>query len=803
LKGALSHLRIIDLTHYIAGPYCTKLMAGFGAEVIKVERLQTGDKMRSMGPFYKNEAGLERSIPFLWLNTGKKSITLDLKSDRGKEILKSLVKGADVLVENFSPRVMAELGLNYESLHEINPRLVMTSISNFGQTGPYRNYKAEEIQAYAMSGLMYETGDPEKAPLASGPALSQYTAAMIAYVGTLIALYYRSKTGLGQHVDVSVQEAALVNIEMSLVECLQMGRVRKRQNDRHGMVPWELYECADGEVAVISGPLRHWRRAAEIFNDPRLFDRKYDHCLSRRTFRDEFEALLRPSIKKFKKKELFLAGQERKLGFAYLANLDDALQSPQHRHRRLFVEIDHPVVGRHKYTAWPFILSENPWTSTRAPLIGEHNTQIFSGLSGRSKAQIKEHENMSSNLMDTMPFVGLRVLDFSHEWAAPISSRILGDFGAEVIKVEYARRMCVVRGARLEDHMYDHHPRWHQINRNKLSVTLDLNLKDDLEVFKELVKSSDIMVSNSRPVVLEKFGLTYPELKQIQPDIIMASMFGFGATGPYSTFAGFGGTIEPLSGLQCLTAYEKNGKCYRVREMDVCNGLMGACAVMTALIHRQRTGKGQWINLSQFETATHTLMGEHLLEYVMNGTQTLPLGNRHHYYAPQGCYKCQGEDKWVTITVRTDNEWSILCEIIGYPEGNSDTRFVSREDRMRNHDEVDRLIEAWTINQNHYEVMHVLQKAGIPAGAVLNGTELCKDQHLCARNYYMTAEDNPDGGKFPGMPMRLSASPGRLFRRGSDLGQHNQYVLCEIRGHSQEQVRPLREEEIGTGYEPE
>ncbi|MGD9347776.1 MAG: CoA transferase, partial [Candidatus Aminicenantes bacterium] len=248
---ALSHLKILDLTHYIAGPYCTKLMAGFGAEVIKVERPPSGDKMRAMGPFFKGEKGLEKSIPFLWLNTGKKSVTLNLKTGRGVDIFKRLVREADAVIENFSPRVMPGLGLGFESIRTINPDIVMTSISNFGQTGPYRDFRAEEIVMYAMSGLMSLTGAEERPPLVSGPVITQYTAGQNAYVATLMALYQRNgikkgrddrkQNGEGQHIDVSIQECTMDLRELSIIEHLNLGVVPKRNSDRHALCPWQSY----------------------------------------------------------------------------------------------------------------------------------------------------------------------------------------------------------------------------------------------------------------------------------------------------------------------------------------------------------------------------------------------------------------------------------------------------------------------------------------------------------------------------------------------------------------------------------
>lgn len=392
MDSSLSHVRVIDVTHCIAGPYCTKLMAGFGAEVIKVERPRTGDRMRSMGPFFRNAEGEETSIPFLWLNTGKKSISLNLKTSRGVQLFKCLVESAAVVIENFSPRVMPSLDLDYGILREINANLIMTSISNFGQTGPNRDYAADEIELYAMSGLMHETGDRDGAPLSSGPAVAQYSAGVSAYIGTLLALFHRTIMGQGQHVDVSIQEAAANNVEVSLIEHLRLGKVRRRNSDHHQIVPWELYDCADGRAAVIGGPIRHWLKGAELFEEPRILADKYAHVIDRIEHRDELEGILRPRVRNWPKKELFRAGQEKKLAFGYLAGLDDVLESPQHDHRGFFQEIDHPKVGGHKVCGAPFKMSETPWRNARAPLLGEHNETVYQGdlnLSPQEMAQLR------------------------------------------------------------------------------------------------------------------------------------------------------------------------------------------------------------------------------------------------------------------------------------------------------------------------------------------------------------------------------------------------------------------------------
>lgn len=399
-----------------------------------------------------------------------------------------------------------------------------------------------------------------------------------------------------------------------------------------------------------------------------------------------------------------------------------------------------------------------------------------------------------------LPLSGIRVVDLTHDWAGPHATRILADFGAEVIKVENSRRMDSMRGAFKENEAYNRHPRWFEINRNKLSVTLDLRNPEDVQAFKDLVAISDIVVESSRAGVMEGFGLGYDALRIIRPDVIMVSMSGFGHTGPESTYGGYGGALEPISGIQSLTGYDKCEKPVRIREVDVTNGLMGACALMTALVYRDRTGRGQYIDLSQVEAATVAVAGEHLLEYAINGSQTLPTGNRSARFAPQGCYRCAGADQWVTLAVRTEAEWRRLCERIGRPDLATDVRFATPEARARNHDELDDLIERWTCARTHIQAMRELQEASLCAGAVLNAAEVAADPHLQDRGYFQCLGGDP-GQRYPGFPFRLSAEKPRVSRRGPCLGEHNGYVLCNLLGRPPERAQPPAPDEIGTAYD--
>ena len=399
------------------------------------------------------------------------------------------------------------------------------------------------------------------------------------------------------------------------------------------------------------------------------------------------------------------------------------------------------------------------------------------------------------------PLAGVRVLDLGHDWACPHAARVLADFGADVIKIEYPRRLDGMRGGARESRMYDRRPRFHQLHRNKRSLTLDLGKPSGLQAFKDLVRVSDVVIENSRSGVLHRLGAGYDVLKELKPDLILVSMTAFGSGGPYASYAGYGGTLEALSGIQSLTAYDGDAAPNRVREMDVTNGILGACAVLTALVDRRQTGLGQRIDLSQLESATSGLIGERIMEQAKNGRVAPPAGNRHPEWVPHGCYRCDGPDRWVAIAVRSEGEWARLCEAMGRAEWARDPRFKDAAARRLNQDELDRRIEEWTLGRSDLQAMRLLQDAGVAAGAVLDAAQLASDPHLRARGYFQEAADG--SGLFPGVPIRLSGGGGGVAWRGPDLGRDNAPILCDLLGRLPDDVEPLDEGSIGTAFEIE
>lgn len=387
---ALSDFKVLDLTWHVAGPYCTKLLADYGADVIKIERPGDGDPTRRMGPFLNDEPHPEKSGFFLYLNTNKKSITLNLQSDAGKQIFKELVKDADVVVENFSPRVMPSLGLDYETLEKINPKLVMTSISNFGQTGPYRDFKAQEIVTIAMTGMMHAMGEPAREPLKYPGYQAQYNAALNAASGTLGALFGARRMGIGQQVDVCILEGLIYVSQPSLRWPKLTGEIPGRVGTSSVRFFRGTFPCKDGYVMPFCTIPREWPRLCETVERPDLLENPgYRTAGDRLAHRDEFEAIFLDWVLDRTKHEAFLAGAEKGVCIGPVYTAADLVNDPHFRSREFFVDIDHPATGTVTYPGAPFKMSETPWQVRHpAPLLGQHNEEIYAQRLGYSKEDL-------------------------------------------------------------------------------------------------------------------------------------------------------------------------------------------------------------------------------------------------------------------------------------------------------------------------------------------------------------------------------------------------------------------------------
>ncbi|MDB5987568.1 MAG: CoA transferase [Nevskia sp.] len=766
--NSIANLRVLELSGSVAGAYCTKLFAGLGAQVDRLP--QPGATDFPLTP-----------EDHLWFNAGKRDLAIAAGDPDTRQILERLIAASDIVVDDWGLGALAGFGLDPATLQARWPQLVYCQITPFGAHGPYRDFQADDITLYAMAGLMHSTGDGARAPLNAQPKVARVTAGLNAYVGCMIALLRTARDGIGESIDLSVQESAIENYETAMADCLHLGKIARRNNDNHGLVPWRTYPTADGTLALIGGPVRNWLKAAQWVGEPRLLSPEFAHMRERIAKRAEFEALLKPWLLTQNKRELFERGQQAGLAWGYIATLPEALDDVQLQSRKFFVEakLADGRVGR--MPGAPFRGAAVSWTDSAASRAAVPAADAVADSATRKR--VINAKPIAATAKRLAPLAGIKVVDFTHDWAGPHATRVLADYGADIFKVEYPKRLDSSRGGYKK--LINEHPRFWNLHRGKQAAALDLKDSAQLEACRELIRGADILIENSRPGVMARKGLSYEQVRELRPDIIMLSMSGFGAEGPRRNYAGYGANLEALSGIQSLTAYDDQSPRYRVREMDVLNSILGAGALLSALWHRQLTGEGQLIDFSELEGCAWYI-GEHFLRASLQG-QPPVLGNRHAQFAPQGCYPCAGEDRWLAVTIRNDAEWSQLATLIGATQlANADLAT-----RRAQHEVIDALITAWTRQQDASATMHLLQAQGIAAGMVFSSADLAADPHLAARQWFL---ETPDG-RFPGLPFRLPAGESAWRGRGPSLGQHNAELFAADR------LPDLGPDSIGTAYE--
>lgn len=408
--------------------------------------------------------------------------------------------------------------------------------------------------------------------------------------------------------------------------------------------------------------------------------------------------------------------------------------------------------------------------------------------------------------MARRPLEGVRIVDMTVVWAGPFGSALLADMGAEVIKVDLIGRLDVnSRGQNFHPDSLRAHGgnpsedaklwnlslNFNTVGRGKKSVTIDLTRPRGREVFYRLVAKSDAFIENNTPDVIEKLGLSYNTLVEHNPQLIMVSLPGFGAKGPYQNYRAYGANMEALVGHTLLRLYPDTDATQStgVFLADASAGAGAAFALLTALYARRRTGRGQFVDMSQAESFIH-LLSQAVMDYSMNGRNQGTLGNRHPSRAPQGVYPCQGEDSWVTLSCGSDEEFAGLCKVMDMPELAEDERFRTSTARYANQDALDALIGTWTQGRTHYEAFHALQAAGVPAAPVLSIGGVFEDPHMWARNNWQQVTQAEAGTYWQMRPPMHHMTNAELDVRPAPLlGEHNEYVYREICGYTEEEYQ--------------
>lgn len=778
--SALSGFRIVELAETVAGEYCGKLLADFGAEVIKVERPVHGSPTRSMAPIVGEHNGFERSALFAYLNTNKRSVRLDVDSAGDSEMLHKLIATAQAVIDD---HVSSQL----ERRH---PAVVFCSITPYGQDAPPEFQNAKSINVFHSSGWGYHTPshpDPARPPL-KGPGrfLADYEAGLDAALCVASSLFRHLHTGQGEFIDVS-QQAVLVSRADSILGRFIAGEVTP-QNNRHDydqQGPAAFFACGDGYVYLYMSSRNHWTGVKKLMGNPGWLDEFDDDWLEFSVTQDKvtrFQEGFAAWVRGLHKDSTADEAQRLGVPLVPVKTAADLKDSPQYRHRGFFQNLTQPVLGTAAYPGVPYLLSASPARITSAaPALGEHTTEILDGIDApRAMPTVKSPQRKPPKASRGGPLEGVRVVELTKVWAGPYAGKLLAFLGAEVIKVETADNPEEMRAYGGTD--INHAPYFLSINPEICSVDLDLKSSADLDRLLGLIGNSDIVVNNLRPRAMERLGLGYQQLKAIKPDIISVSIKMWGNDGPLGHQTGYAPCFAALAGLASLVGYPGGPPLgTSIRYGDSTVGAAAAFAAVAALLHRELSGEGQFVDVSAVETLS-SMIGDCLLEQALTGRQLEPEGNRHPDMSPHNCYPCTSGN-WISIAVADDTQWRLLCDVLGATTLANDARYATLPDRLVHTDELDRDLAEFTKSHEAEELARRLRCAGVPASKSATSLDVISDRLLWDREVYRFVSDHREGQRpIVGPPWRMSHASAEIARGAPDLGEHNDYVLHEILG---------------------
>ena len=862
--GPLAGVRVLEIGDE-HGDYAGLLCAGLGATVIKVEPPE-GSPSRRIGPFYPVDAsgaaggGLlegearDRSLYFWGYNRGKQSVVLDLDSAEGRARFDQLLSGADVLIDATPVGSALVDPAKY-------PALIHARLTPFGEDGPWAGFATSDLVSLALGGVVMNCGyDPDPTgqydlpPIAPQAWHSFHIAGEQLVIGIVSALLYRLRSGLGQKVSVAIHEAVAKNTEIDLMSWVMLRQPVYRQTCRHALATvtnpsisytkdgrWNLsmhvgsrdsrllrpfmerYGLADGMAQEVAGEPAPGVRPVAGSSSAATAGVEYVQRLTRRFRYDDLPW-----------REAQLAG----LLWSPVRKPHENADDSHWLSRGTFADVPHPELGRSfRYPVSKWISTRGSWhAGRRAPLLGEDDTLLRDGWVSSSSSrtgswsQRSRHASRAefaglgdqlSALGKPFPLAGVRILDFSWFLASAGATRFLAALGADVLKVEWkthpdsGRGSLVPAGGRSAregataplDALQDPSIGGQFNNKNPGKRGLSLNVADPrgLAIAKALLAQCDVVAEGFSPGVLERWGLGYSEQKKIRPDIIYVKQSGMGTFGTYGRFRAVGPIAAALSGMSEMSGLPSPAPPagWGYSYLDWFGAYSMALSVLAALYHREQTGEGQWIDASQTEAGI-MLTQVPVLDWSANGRAWERTGNRSAYeaLAPQGIYRCAGDDRWLAITCATEAQWQALATAAGHGEWLADPRFATVSDRLANHDDLDVAISSWTAGNEPYELMLKLQAAGIPAGVCQTAGDRCDNDPQLSHLGWLTELTGTRIGRWPlaEVPVRMSRTPlylGGLPDRAAPLyGEDNTAILTGLLGMSEEEVAELTEQGV-------
>jgi crotonobetainyl-CoA:carnitine CoA-transferase CaiB-like acyl-CoA transferase len=793
----LSHYRILDLTDD-RGHFAGFLFAQLGADVIAVEP-PDGQRSRFLPPFAADTHDGEFSLQHWSYNRGKRSVIID-----DQETLVELARTADVLIE------CGAFDIDLEELREVNPSLVTVSMSNFGQDGPKSEWVGTDLTLSAAAGPMSLNGHRDRPPVRISAPQVWVNAASEAACAALIALTERKVSGFGQHVDVSAQEAMILTAQGWMAPSLCDNPPAQRTGggfELLGMVEFRfVYECSDGYVTITFLPgvlvgsftnrLLEWVRNEghldEDLNDIDWTDLLTDRPLEEvASITDRTSRCLAKALLPYSKDHLFSMAQQDKLLLVPVITPSDVLETPHYTERKFWDEVEMPQIRRKVRFPGPWAHGDTIGLKRlgRPPKLGEHTEEVLS--------EVPQIRTFDGDLKppSQLPFEGLTVLDFTWVYAGPFATRMLGYYGARVIRVESQTRPDQVRTSGLSRDPEDpdgpeNSQQWHSINAHKESLQLNLKAPEARQVVLDLAAKSDIVVNAFSAGVLDRVGLSPAELLEVNPRLIICSTTLFGQTGPLSPIPGFGNMGAATGGYYELTGWaDRLPAGPFLAYTDATSPRLTAALLMAALDHRERTGEGMILDFSQAEGGIHFLT-EAMLDQEVNGYAQTRIGNADRWMAPHSVYQCANEqdDQWVAIACENDDQWASLASIVGCLDL-ADLGLTQRQERE---EDLDSILQSWCSSRSPSEITDLLQSVGVPVHQVQNSPEIVSDGQLIHRSHFVEVpHDVYESTWVEQYGFRLSRSDGTPNRSGPLWGEHNFQILSDLLGYDGDAIADL------------
>jgi crotonobetainyl-CoA:carnitine CoA-transferase CaiB-like acyl-CoA transferase len=720
----LGGVRVVDCTDGAAG-FAGRFLADLGADVVLVEPPE-GAASRRAQPQYDGHG-----LQFATAHANKRGVVIDIGTAEGRRHLLGLTDGADVFLESCPLGRLAALGVGQQTMRERNPRLVVVSVSDFGQTGPYRDYKASEAVFTALSSLLTRSGAPGREPLLPPGELATQTAAVDIAYAALLAYYKARRGGGGDYLDCSLFDLVAQDLDpgFGMAGTATMGQplytAAPGRPDVRMMYP--IVPCADGHVRMFIASAKQWRALFNWMGEPEeLADPALEHLFGR--FMNW--AKIRPAIVDLfadkSRDEIVSHGSHLGIAVGPLNTAHEILTRDHVRERKAFV---HDEIAPGVRAAIPNGYLEFDHVRAgfrhRAPELGEHTREVL--------AESPRPAAVPGAEVDARPLAGLRVLDLGVIVVGAETGRQLADQGADVIKVE---NRAFLDGARQMDALDKVGYSCALGNRNKRSLGLNLRNDAGKALFGRLVSRSDVVLTNFKPGTLDSLGLGYDQLKAINPGIIVVESSALGSSGSWSKRMGYGPLVRATVGLTTLWRHPDAPDGFGDDQTvfpDHAAARVGAAGVVAALIERERTGVGRWIGVAQMETVFCQLSTEYVRESLDPGTMVAK-GSNGEFDAPAGVYQCTGDDAYCAVTVQGDDDWANLAKAIGWPDLADKPEYATAAGRVARRDELDALLQDWIACLTPREAQERLQAGGVAAGAAVHVKDLLSEPHLAARH---------------------------------------------------------------------